>query len=118
MTQKLSYYEKEGILYPDLVFPKQTHYRIGKYGALRLAFIKEHRKGTYATLLTQFRLNEYLHQIDIEATEQVRTVTKQLAQSRGIDEALKSSDMLRWVGEMNNAKHDAQEIVIKEFIYL
>ena len=111
-------YEQKGEqYYPLLKMPKQTHYRIGKYGDLRLAFIKEHRKGTYTTLLTQFRLNEYLHQIDIEATEQVRMITKQLAAARGIDESLKASDMLRWVEEMNNAKQDAEEIVLKEIVY-
>ena len=116
-TDNVSYEQRGEQFYPVFTMSKQTHYRIGKYGDLRLAFIKEHRKGTYTTLLTQFRLNEYLHQIDIEAAEQVRTVTKQLAQSRGIDEKLKSSDMLRWVGEMNNAKHEAEEIVLKEIVY-
>jgi len=62
---EIKYYEKGGILYPELAISEQTHYHIGKYGSLRLAFIKEHRRGTYTTLLTSFKLNEYLHQVDI-----------------------------------------------------
>ena len=42
---EISYTEHDGIFYyPDFVLPKQTHFSIGKYGSLRLAFIKEHRK--------------------------------------------------------------------------
>ncbi|MBR2000293.1 MAG: TnpV protein [Lentisphaeria bacterium] len=35
----------------------------------------------------------------------------------GIDENLKSRDMLRWVAEMNNIKASAEEIVLREVIY-
>ena len=47
-----------------LEIPEQTNYEIGKYGHLHLGFIKKHRRGTYTTLLTEGRLNEYLHNID------------------------------------------------------
>ena len=59
MKYEITYKEENGLLYPDFVLPEQTHHPIGKYGSLRLAFIKEHRKGTYTTLLTQCRLNAY-----------------------------------------------------------
>ena len=114
---KITYTEKNGILYPDLQVPEQTHHHIGKYGSMRLAFIKEHRKGFYATLLTQFRLNEYLREVNVEAAEQVRTITGQIAKFKGVDEKLKGNDMLRWVAEMNNCKAAAEEIVLREVIY-
>lgn len=37
---EITYTEKNGILYPDLQVPVQTHYYIGKYGSMRLTFIK------------------------------------------------------------------------------
>ena len=117
MKYEITYKEKNGLLYPDFVLPKQVHYPIGKYGSLRLAFIKEHRKGTYTTLLTQCRLNAYLHDIDITAKEQVRLITAWLAQSRGIDEKLKAADPIEWVAQMNSCKFVAEEIVTSEFIY-
>ena len=112
---EISYTIHDGILYPDFVLPEQAHYSIGKYGSLHLAFIKEHRKGTYTTLLTQCRLNAYLH--DITAKEQVQLVTAQLAKSRGIDEKLKATDPLEWVAQMNSCKLAAGEIVMSEIIY-
>ncbi len=114
---EISYTEHDGLLYPDFVLPKQTHFSIGKYGSLRLAFIKEHRKGTYTTLLTRCRLNAYLHDIDITAKEKVRLITAQLAKSRSIDEKLKATDLLEWVVQMNSCKLAAEEIVMSEVIY-
>ena len=37
---------------------------------------------------------------------------------RGIDEDLKARDMLRWVAEMNNIKASAEEIVLREVVYV
>ena len=114
---EISYTEHDGLLYPDFVLPKQTHFSIGKYGSLRLAFIKERRKGTYTTLLTRCRLNAYLHDIDITAKKKVRLITAQLAKSRSIDEKLKATDLLEWVVQMNSCKLAAEEIVMSEVIY-
>lgn len=114
---EISYTEHDGLLYPDFVLPKQTHFSIGKYGSLRLAFIKEYRKGTYTTLLTRCRLNAYLHDVDITAKEKVRLITAQLAKSRSIDEKLKATDLLEWVVQMNSCKLAAEEIVMSEVIY-
>ena len=76
-----------------------------------------HRKGTYTTLLTQCRLNAYLHDIDTVAKEQVRLITAQLPKSLGIDENLKAADALEWVAQMNSCKLAAEEIVMSEVIY-
>ena len=37
---------------------------------------------------------------------------------RGIDENMKARDMLRWVAEMNNIKTSAEEIVLREVVYV
>ena len=44
---EITYHKENGYLYPNLTLPEQMHYHIGKYGSMRLAFIKEHRKGNY-----------------------------------------------------------------------
>ena len=97
--------------------PEQTNYQIGKYGQFYLDYIKNHRRGTYTTLLTECRLNARLHEIDFEANKMLETIISRLAVERGIDESLKARDMLRWVAEMNNIKVCAEEIVFKEVIY-
>ena len=114
---KITYREENGCFYPNLELPKQTNYTIGKYGLLHLDFIKEHRKGRYTTLLTECRLNEYLHKVDLEATKMIENIITRLATERSIDEDLKAHDMLRWVAEMNNIKASAEEIVLQEVVY-
>lgn len=111
-------YELKGeIYYPVLKMPEQAGFSIGKYGAMYLAFLKEHRKGTYTSLLMSGKLNAYLHEVDEQVRRQVRRIAADLARRRGIDEVLKSTDSMRWVQEMNNCKASAEEIVLEEVIY-
>ena len=116
MKNQITYTEHNGLYYPDLTLPEQTNYPIGKYGNLRLDFMKKHRRGTYTTLLTEGRVNEYLHAIDVQAYEMLDTIVSRLAQERGIDEALKSHNPLQWAAEMNNIKASAEEIILQEVV--
>ena len=103
--------------YPMLEISEQTNYEIGKYGHLHLAFIKKHRRGTYTTLLTEGRLNEHLHTIDVQAREEMESYITQAAERMGVTEELKASDPMRWVQLMSNIKSYAEEIVLKEVVY-
>ena len=117
MKIEITYTEHNGLYYPNLALPEQTNYPIGKYGNLRLDFMKKHRRGTYTTLLTEGRLNEYLHNIDLQAHALLDDIIPRLAKERGIDEDLKSHDALQWIAEMNNIKASAEEIILKEVVY-
>ena len=112
-----TYREESGHLIPNVALPEQTDYQIGKYGRMHLDYIKQHRRGRYTTLLTEGKLNTRLHEIDLEANEMLESIISHLAIERGVDENLKSRDMLRWVAEMNNIKASAEEIVLREVIY-
>ena len=102
--------------YPLLELPEQKE--IGKYGRLHLDYLKEHRKGRYTNLLSEGTLNQWLYEIDVEAKTMVESIISRLAAERGIDENLKARDMLRWVAEMNNIKASAEEIVLREVIFV
>ena len=60
-----TYREENGRFIPKMKLPEQTNYQIGKYGQFFLDYIKNHRRGTYTTLLTECRLNARLHEIDL-----------------------------------------------------
>lgn len=117
MKNQITYTEHNGLYYPDLALPEQTNHPLGKYANLRLDFMKRHRRGTYSTLLTEGRLNEYLHEIDIQAHELLDNIIPRLAQERGIDEVLKANNALQWVAELNNIKANAEEIILQEVVY-
>ena len=117
MKNQITYTEHNGIYYPNLALPEQTNYTLGKYANLRLDFMKKHRRGTYTTLFTEGRLNEYLHEIDLQAHAMLDDIIPRLAKERGIDEDLKAHNSLQWVAEMNNIKASAEEIVFNEVVY-
>ena len=117
MKNQITYTEHNRLYYPDLVLPEQTNYPLSKYANLRLDFMQKHRRGTYTTLLTEGRLNEYLHEIDLQARVLLDTIIPRLAQERGIDETLKAHNPLQLIAEMNNIKASAEEIILQEVIY-
>ena len=118
ITQNGIKYELRGEqYYPILTIAEEKEHKICKYGLLHRDYIKLHKRGTYTTLLTDGRLNSYLHEIDVQANEMVEAIVANLARERGIDEKLKSSDTLKWVAEMNSIKASAEEIVLREVIY-
>ena len=104
-------------LLPDLKLPEEEQQPIGVWGQRHRRYLKEHRRATYATLLTSGRLNSYLADIDRQAEELFSWLVKQMAEAEGITETLKATDPMEWVGRMNNIRNRAMEIVNSELIY-
>ncbi len=111
-----TYREENGVFLPNLELPEQPNVNIGKYGQMRLGFLKKHRRGTYTTLLTEGSLAEHLANTDKEARSMVDSLTSELAKKHGIDEHHKESNPLLWIQEMNNCKASAEEVVLREVI--
>ena len=111
-------YTRQGDYYiPDLELPPQEDYFIGRFGQLHLRYIKKNKRVLYTNLLTSGELNQYLHTLDEQATERFNAIVADLAKAEGTNEALKASEPMRWVGLMNNYRHSAEEIVLKELVY-
>ena len=118
ITQNGVKYELKGEqYYPMLEVSEEKEQKIGKYGLLHRDYIKQHKRGTYTTLLTEGKLNAHLHEIDVQANSMVEAIVANLARERGVNEELKASDALKWVAEMNNIKASAEEIALREVIY-
>ena len=123
--KKQIYDEKNGMSYtlhgdyylPDLVL-REEEPTYGKYGMLRKQFLKEHRSARYQYMLLTGKLNEHLNQIDQEVREQVETLMEQMTEKQGVTEELKAQDQMEWVRLMNSIKASAEEIVLKNMIYV
>ena len=102
---------------PDLVL-REEEPTYGKYGMLRKQFLKEHRSARYQYLLLTGKLNEHLNQTNQEAREQVETLMEQMTEKQGVTEELKAQDQMERVRLMNNIKASAEEIVLKNMIYV
>ena len=118
ITQNGIKYELRGEqYYPMLEITEREEHKIGKYGLIHRDYIKQHKRGTYTTFLTEDKLNAHLHEINVQANEMVEAIVTNLARERGINEELKASDAIKWVAEMNSIKASAEEIVLREVIY-
>ena len=123
--KKQIYDEQNGLTYtlhgdyylPDLeINEEEPTYR--KYGIMRKQFLKEHRSARYQYLVLTGKLTEHLNQVDKEVREKVEILMEQMAEQWGVTEELKMQDQMEWVRRMNNIQATAEEIALKEIIYL
>lgn len=85
-----SYIEVGDVKIPALI-SADISYEIGFWEQRHKEYLKENHRVIYYNLLTSGKLNSYLHDIDIRAKEQYGLLVKQLAESQGIAEQLKSN---------------------------
>lgn len=114
----ISYTKQGDYLLPNLILKEKVQYNIGKYGLLRLEYIKKYKLGLYFDLLVNDTLNEYLHNIDTTVMEKVQKLIKELAEKENINEKLKQDNQVLWASKMNNIKNIVEEIILKEYIYV
>ena len=118
MNNKITYHRERDYFIPDLCLPKQPDGHIGKYGRLRLNYLKNFDIPFYTELLISGTLKQHLLDIDKSANERVHVLIKQFAESENVNEYLKEQHQMEWVQAMNNIKNRAEEIVLNEIIYV
>ena len=107
----------DGIYYPNLVSTdEEPHY--GKYGMLRRTYLKEYRPTMYSLYMLEDRLTAHLNAVDDEEQERMDVLVRQMMEKQGITEDLKARDQMVWVGVVNNIRNAAEEIVLKELVYI
>ncbi len=109
---------EDDLYYPDLRLPEGTHYNIGKYGLMRWEYLKVNRRGEYLRLLLNGKLNEHLHEVDEECHARAEKIIEQMKAGAGITEELKAAEPMKWVGLMNNVRSAAEEIVLRELVFV
>ena len=78
----ISYTRIGDYLLPDLKLEDKEQFNIGKYGLLRLEYIKKYKLGLYFDLIVNDTLNEYLNNIDTTVMEKVQKLIKELAKKK------------------------------------
>ena len=105
------------IYFFHLGIPRKEEASCGRYGRLRLKYLKEHRRVLYINLLTSGELMQHLNEVDRQAREMLELLVKQMAQAQGITEQLKAEDQMAWVDAMNNIRSAAEEVVMWEVVF-
>ena len=118
--------EKTGISYslvgdyylPNLKLEQEEKVQLNKYGLLRLDYLKKRKKAELSIMFMDMTLNKHLKEVQELAQTRVNELVEQLKAKSGLTEDMKNTDMLYWVGTMNAIKNQAEEIVLKELIYV
>ena len=114
---EITYRKHEDFCVPNLLMHGSEPAAYGRFGRMRLKYLKEHRRVAYINLKTSGDLTPHLNEIDREANEMLQLLIEQMAQAQGISEQLKEEDQMAWVGAMNNIRSAAEEIVCTDVIY-
>ena len=114
---EITYTSHEGFYLPNLTLPRKEEASFGRYGRLRLKYLKEHRRALYINLLTSSELAQHLNEIDRQARDMMELLVRQMAQAQGITEQLKGEDQMAWVGAINNIRSAAEEVVMREVVF-
>ena len=109
---------EDDIYYLDSQLPEGTNYNIGKFGHMRCEYLKKFKHGYYMKLLFDGRLNKYLHEVDEECHEMLEQIVEKMKENQGVTERLKAENQMLWVGKMNNIIACAEEIVVRQVVYV
>lgn len=115
--KELTYTHVGDYYIPDLKLAGQPEQPIGKYGRMRLRYLKDHRSALYSSLLLTEKLYPHLLQIDEAANERMDILMPQFMKAAGVTEELKAADQMKWVRMMNALKTQAEEIILSELIF-
>lgn len=116
---KIEYIKQGDYLIPNLKVNEQKNANIVKYGLLRLNYLKQHNKALYTALLMQDELTDYLISVDKECNDKFNLLMKQYKETDiRLSEKNKEINQMEWIKLMNNYKNSAEEIILKENIYI
>ena len=113
----MTYIEREGFLLPNLVTKEETMIR-GKYAMMRLEYLKSQKKGMYQAMLMKGTLINHLNEIEETSQKRVELIMEQMKVKLQVTEELKLKNQMKWTGMMNSIKNQAEEIIMRELIYV
>ena len=100
---------------PDMELLKEQR-PIGRWGKMRLEYLKEHRPGLYTRLILSGKLGSHLADVDEQAEVRFDAVMDGYKRLYRISEQIKAEDQMRWVQMMNLARAEAETSILDEII--
>lgn len=104
---------------PNLTLKDKKEGIINRYGYLRLAYLKKENNSLYTTLVMKDELTNHLISVSEICEERFNELMKNYKKSDSkLSEKNKELNPVEWFKLMNNYKFEAEEIIIKELIYV
>ena len=114
MSSNLSYTQTGDYLLPNLTL-HQPKTPLGKYGRMRLSFLRQQRPVLYNTMLLNGSLYPHLMEMEQTAENQMQQTMAQLLKQNPAPD--KEQNQMAWVQHMNSLRAQAEELVLMELIY-
>lgn len=102
---------------PDFKQPEQAVTPLGKYGRMRLRYLKENNPYLWNRHILNGTLNSHCAEIAAKAEERLAELIEAMAKTEGVTETVKAYDPIKWAGLMNNIKAMAEETVLTEIVF-
>ena len=90
---------------------------LGKYGRMRLKYLKENNPYLWSNHILNGTLNMHCTEIEAQAEARLAELIDAMAKAEEVTEALKASDTMKWVGLMNSIKASAEEMALREIVF-
>ena len=91
---------------------------IGVFGRMHGEYLKQEHPIRYEGYVLHERLWDYLAEVDAQANARMDVIMEYILQKEGVTEDLKARDQMEWVRRMNNIRSRAEEIVLRELIFV
>ena len=113
----IEYIKNGDYFIPNIVLSQSGNQPIGKYGRMRMKYLKEYRPIIYHQLILSGKLASHLVEIDQTCQERLDRMIPEMKKAENVTEALKAADQMEWVWRVNNIHNRVEEILLDELIY-
>lgn len=111
-------YQRSGeYLIPNVTMGKTEKQPLSRYGRMRKKYLQENRPILFNKLLLSGQLQKHLLETERTANRRLEQMMQEMAQQAGLTEEMKAKNQMKWVGQMNALKAQAEEIILEELIY-
>ncbi|WP_367112719.1 TnpV protein [Virgibacillus sp.] len=107
---------EDGKLYPEIQISNEKEHDqpLGSFGKQAMMYLQENDPIRFSQLQMEGTLMEKMHQVDQEAKEKIINLMEQLEKK---NPSPKTENIHQITAHKNQLKAQAEEIVLKEFIY-
>ena len=113
----IDYVLVEDYYIPDLKLSEEER-PIGKYGRMHREYLRENHPILFNELALRFQLWTYLADINEQAQERFQVIISQMQKAESVTEKMKADNQWEWIQRMGSIHHPAEEIVLKERVYM
>ena len=107
-----------GDYYIPALAPPAEPRPMGYWGRLHRDYLKEAHPIRFQRLVLSCTLWTVLADLNEQAEERMETLIDQMTLAEGISEELKAHAPMEWVGRMNSIRSRAEEIILRELVFV